>query len=258
VGARVIGCGGSAVAMMAMGSKAAADVRTGHITNHTTGDESYRSTEKRPGSRAKGHVVNPLSSVSRSRHENRGGNDCMAKRLFMIPTPRCWRGRGRGQRPSSPPPRPYTQRGSCQRVPVHQKRRDCSHSAGAANLGVEGIVSKRSGAPYPLGRSTEWLMIKNPNGPAMARHREERSSPVLDWSPTRQILAPSSEGKVQCGRLRRKVIVGSRSGAPPSMKTSPCKSPTVVASRTLSGAQAGLPRRAGSVPARERHWRSRR
>jgi hypothetical protein len=42
------------------------------------------------------------------------------------------------------------------------------------------------------------------------------------------------------------------------MKTSACKSPTVVASRTLSGTQAGLPQRAGSVRARERRWRSRR
>jgi hypothetical protein len=64
--------------------------------------------------------------------------------------------------------------------------------------------------------------------------------------------------KAQCGRLRRKVIVGNRSRALPSMKTSACKSPTVVASRTLSGTQAGLPRRAGSVRARERRWRSRR
>jgi hypothetical protein len=42
------------------------------------------------------------------------------------------------------------------------------------------------------------------------------------------------------------------------MKTSPSKSPTVVASRTLSGTQADLPRQGGSVRARERRWRSRR
>ncbi len=42
------------------------------------------------------------------------------------------------------------------------------------------------------------------------------------------------------------------------MKTSPCKSLTVVASRTLSETQADLPRSDGSVRARERRWRSRR
>jgi hypothetical protein len=79
---RVIGCGGGAVAIavVAIGSKAAADVRTGHITNHTAGDESYRSTEKRSGSRPKGHVVYPLSSVSRRRQEKRGGDDCLGQK----------------------------------------------------------------------------------------------------------------------------------------------------------------------------------
>jgi hypothetical protein len=49
--------------MVAIGSKAAADVRSGHITNHSTGHEPYRSTKKRPGSRPKGHVVSPLNVI---------------------------------------------------------------------------------------------------------------------------------------------------------------------------------------------------
>jgi ATP-dependent DNA ligase len=44
----------------------------------------------------------------------------------------------------------------------------------ACKLGLEGIVSKRLSAPYRSGRSTEWLKIKNPNSPAMVRHREDR------------------------------------------------------------------------------------
>jgi bifunctional non-homologous end joining protein LigD len=44
----------------------------------------------------------------------------------------------------------------------------------ACRMGLEGIVSKKLGAPYPSGRSTEWLKIKNPNSPAMARHRKDR------------------------------------------------------------------------------------
>jgi hypothetical protein len=91
-GTRVVGRGGGAVYMVAIGCKAAADVRTGHITNHPTGDQSYRSTEKRPGSGPKGHVVHPLSSVSRSRQENGGGDDCHGKQIFHDRTPRCGRG----------------------------------------------------------------------------------------------------------------------------------------------------------------------
>jgi hypothetical protein len=88
-GARFVACGGGAVAIatMAIKSKAAADVRTGHITNYATGDEPYRSTEKRPGSRSKGHVVYPFSSVSRSRQENRGSDDCGGKKIFHDRTP---------------------------------------------------------------------------------------------------------------------------------------------------------------------------
>jgi hypothetical protein len=44
----------------------------------------------------------------------------------------------------------------------------------ACRLGLEGIVSKRLSASYRSGRSTEWLKIKNPNSPAMVRHREDR------------------------------------------------------------------------------------
>jgi bifunctional non-homologous end joining protein LigD len=42
----------------------------------------------------------------------------------------------------------------------------------ACRMGLEGIVSKKLGAPYRSGRSTEWLKIKNPNSPAMIRARE--------------------------------------------------------------------------------------
>jgi hypothetical protein len=38
----------------------------------------------------------------------------------------------------------------------------------------EGIVSKRLSAPYRSGLSREWIKVKNPNSPAMVRHREER------------------------------------------------------------------------------------
>jgi hypothetical protein len=40
--------------------------------------------------------------------------------------------------------------------------------------GLEGIVSKRLGAPYRSGPSRDWLKVKNPHSPAMVRHREER------------------------------------------------------------------------------------
>jgi ATP-dependent DNA ligase len=39
-------------------------------------------------------------------------------------------------------------------------------------MGLEGIVSKRPTASYQSGLSRHWLRIKNPDSPAMVRHRE--------------------------------------------------------------------------------------
>jgi bifunctional non-homologous end joining protein LigD len=44
----------------------------------------------------------------------------------------------------------------------------------ACKMGLEGIVSKRLSAPYRSGPSRDWIKVKNPNSPAMLRHREER------------------------------------------------------------------------------------
>jgi bifunctional non-homologous end joining protein LigD len=44
----------------------------------------------------------------------------------------------------------------------------------ACKLGLEGIVSKRLSAPYRSGPSRDWLKVKNPDSPAMVRHREDR------------------------------------------------------------------------------------
>ena len=44
----------------------------------------------------------------------------------------------------------------------------------ACLMGLEGIVSKRLAAPYRSGPSRDWLKIKNPDSPAMVRHREDR------------------------------------------------------------------------------------
>jgi hypothetical protein len=41
----------------------------------------------------------------------------------------------------------------------------------ACKLGLEGIVSKRLGAPYRSGPSRDWIKVKNPDGPAMRRAR---------------------------------------------------------------------------------------
>jgi ATP-dependent DNA ligase len=41
-------------------------------------------------------------------------------------------------------------------------------------VGLEGIVSKRLSKAYQSGRSGQWLRIKNPDSPAMVRHREGR------------------------------------------------------------------------------------
>jgi ATP-dependent DNA ligase len=44
----------------------------------------------------------------------------------------------------------------------------------ACRMGLEGIVSKRLSAPYGSDRSRDWLKVKNPDSPAMVRHREDR------------------------------------------------------------------------------------
>jgi bifunctional non-homologous end joining protein LigD len=41
----------------------------------------------------------------------------------------------------------------------------------ACKLGFEGIVSKRLSAPYRSGPSRDWIKVKNPESPAMLRHR---------------------------------------------------------------------------------------
>jgi bifunctional non-homologous end joining protein LigD len=45
----------------------------------------------------------------------------------------------------------------------------------ACKLGCEGIVSKRLGSLYRLGRSKHWVKVKNPTAPAVRREAEE------DW-----------------------------------------------------------------------------
>jgi bifunctional non-homologous end joining protein LigD len=42
----------------------------------------------------------------------------------------------------------------------------------ACAMGLEGIVSKRLLAPYRSGPSRDWIKVKNPDSPAMVRHRE--------------------------------------------------------------------------------------
>jgi bifunctional non-homologous end joining protein LigD len=42
----------------------------------------------------------------------------------------------------------------------------------ACKMGLKGIVSKRLSAPYRSGPSRDWIKVKNPESPAMVRHRE--------------------------------------------------------------------------------------
>jgi bifunctional non-homologous end joining protein LigD len=44
----------------------------------------------------------------------------------------------------------------------------------ACAMGLEGIVSKRLTAAYRSGPSRDWIKVKNPDSPAMVRHREGR------------------------------------------------------------------------------------
>jgi bifunctional non-homologous end joining protein LigD len=42
----------------------------------------------------------------------------------------------------------------------------------ACKMGLEGIVSKRLGAPCRSGPTRDWIKVKNPDSPAMIRARE--------------------------------------------------------------------------------------
>jgi bifunctional non-homologous end joining protein LigD len=46
----------------------------------------------------------------------------------------------------------------------------------ACALGCEGIVSKRLGSAYRMGRTDAWIKIKNPAAPAVQLERE------IDWA----------------------------------------------------------------------------
>jgi bifunctional non-homologous end joining protein LigD len=44
----------------------------------------------------------------------------------------------------------------------------------ACRMGLEGIVSKRLSAPSRSGPSRDWIKVKSPDSPAMARRSEGR------------------------------------------------------------------------------------
>jgi ATP-dependent DNA ligase len=56
--------------------------------------------------------------------------------------------------------------------------------AHACKLGLEGIVSKRTGSAYRSGRSPDWLKMKNPVCAAVTREAEE------DWGRGVNLRAP--------------------------------------------------------------------
>jgi ATP-dependent DNA ligase len=57
----------------------------------------------------------------------------------------------------------------------------------ACRLGCEGIVSNRLGLAYRSGRSKQWIKLKNPAAPAVAREVEE------DWDVKRAKAARSAK-----------------------------------------------------------------
>jgi bifunctional non-homologous end joining protein LigD len=50
----------------------------------------------------------------------------------------------------------------------------------ACAMGLEGIVSKRLSSPYRSGPSRDWIKVKNPDSPAMVRHRKGLGSTGTD------------------------------------------------------------------------------
>jgi hypothetical protein len=62
----------------------------------------------------------------------------------------------------------------------------------AARMGLDVIVSKRLSKPYWSGRSGHWLKVKNPDSPAMVRHREGRLLHYWPASSARDLPARAS------------------------------------------------------------------
>jgi ATP-dependent DNA ligase len=60
--------------------------------------------------------------------------------------------------------------------------------AAACHMGLEGIVSKRIDAPYRSGKSTAWLIIKDPAAPGDAVYGTQRGG---RWFGSRVISDPS-------------------------------------------------------------------
>ena len=69
----------------------------------------------------------------------------------------------------------------------------------ACVMGLEGIVAKRRNKPYRSGRSPDWVKIKNPEHPAIARAEPWHVSPCSD---ARDLLA-TQRRRVAASRCRR-------------------------------------------------------
>jgi bifunctional non-homologous end joining protein LigD len=54
----------------------------------------------------------------------------------------------------------------------HTDGRELVFEQACKRWALEGIVSKRLSKPYQSGRSGCWLKVKNPDSPAMVRHRD--------------------------------------------------------------------------------------
>jgi hypothetical protein len=95
--------GGAALAAVSPETKTSTNVRTGHVANHAAGDETHWSTYERARSCPKRHVVDTLSSTSRSRGKHRGTNNRHNNESFHDRDPH-----GAGwPDPKSPPPNPH-------------------------------------------------------------------------------------------------------------------------------------------------------
>jgi bifunctional non-homologous end joining protein LigD len=98
----------------------------------------------------------------------------------------------------------------------------------ACKMGLEGIVLKRLSKPYQSGRSGHWPKVKNPNSPAMVRHRE--GTPRSLYEDCRHV----SQSQAGYGPLNRPIGSDPTSGNIKANKSASTASATIQISPKLN------------------------
>jgi ATP-dependent DNA ligase len=91
----------------------------------------------------------------------------------------------------------------------------------ACKLGLEGIVSKRTGSPYRSGRSPDWLKMKNPDAPGSFALAWISGAAIVCRPTAAALSSPNSDSALLMAAHR------------PALMRSPAREPQCCTSTTL-------------------------